>query len=62
LAPYTLKLTCNADGERPLKYQWLKDGKVLKYRRLDPKYVIIYEYDTKENLSPLAQIERTCDT
>jgi hypothetical protein len=36
-----LKLRCRADGEPPLKYQWLKDGKVLKYRRLDPKYVFI---------------------
>jgi hypothetical protein len=35
-----LKLRCRADGEPPLKYQWLKDGKVLKYRRLDPKYVL----------------------
>ncbi|CAB3994735.1 fibroblast growth factor receptor 2-like isoform X1 [Paramuricea clavata] len=33
-----LKLRCRADGEPPLKYQWLKDGKVLKYRRLDPKF------------------------
>ncbi|CAB3977038.1 fibroblast growth factor receptor 4-like, partial [Paramuricea clavata] len=33
-----LKLRCRADGEPPLKYQWLKDGKVLKYRRLDRKF------------------------
>ncbi|XP_028414936.1 fibroblast growth factor receptor 2-like [Dendronephthya gigantea] len=33
-----LKLRCAADGEPPLKYQWLKDGKVLTYRRLDPKF------------------------
>ena len=34
-----VKLCCPADGEPPLKYQWFKDGKVLNYRRLDPKYV-----------------------
>ncbi|XP_028403305.1 fibroblast growth factor receptor-like 1 [Dendronephthya gigantea] len=32
-----LRLRCAADGEPPLKYQWLKDGKVLTYRGLDPK-------------------------
>ena len=36
-----LILRCPADGEPPLKYEWLKDGKVLKYRRLDPKYVCL---------------------
>ena len=36
-----VRLRCPADGEPPLKYQWLKDGKVLKYRRLDTKYVFI---------------------
>ena len=35
-----LKMRCAADGEPPLKYQWLKDGKVLTFRRLDPKYVL----------------------
>ncbi len=35
-----IKMRCpTADGEPPLKYQWLKDGKVLKYRQLYPKYV-----------------------
>ncbi|XP_028416303.1 fibroblast growth factor receptor 3-like [Dendronephthya gigantea] len=33
-----LKLRCAADGEPPLKYQWLKDGKIVTYRRLDPKF------------------------
>ena len=37
-----VKLRCAADGEPPLKYQWLKNGKVLNYRRLDPKYVQLY--------------------
>ena len=60
VARSNLKLVCNADGEHPLKYQWSKDGKVEKYRRPDSKYVI--RNDTKENLSPLAHIERTCDT
>ena len=35
-----LEMRCAADGEPPLKYQWLKDGKVLTHRRLDPKYVL----------------------
>mgnify|MGYP002803571037 CR=1 FL=1 len=39
-----MKLRCPADGEPPLKYQWLKDGKVLNYRRLDPKYVSVELY------------------
>ena len=34
-----MKLRCPADGEPPLKYQWLKDGKPITYRRLDAKYV-----------------------
>lgn len=34
-----VKLRCPADGERPLKYRWLKDRKPITYRRLDPKYV-----------------------
>ena len=36
-----MRLRCPADGEPPLKYQWLKDGRVLNYRRLDPKYVFM---------------------
>ncbi|XP_028416300.1 fibroblast growth factor receptor 3-like [Dendronephthya gigantea] len=36
-APYDITLRCPSDGEPPLKYQWLKDGKAVTYRRLDPK-------------------------
>ena len=35
-ASYSDKLKCNAKGTPPLKYTWLKDGKPLKGRRLDP--------------------------
>ncbi|XP_046851373.1 fibroblast growth factor receptor 2-like [Xenia sp. Carnegie-2017] len=33
-----LKLRCPADGERPLRYQWYKDGKPLQHRRLDASF------------------------
>ena len=35
----SVRFKCHADGEPPLKYQWLKDGKVLKYRLQKKKYV-----------------------
>lgn len=36
-ASSSTKLKCYVSGDRPLKYQWYKDGKRLLHRRLDPK-------------------------
>ena len=35
-ASHSVKLKCEAKGTPPLKYTWLKDGELLKGRRLDP--------------------------
>lgn len=35
-ASHSIKLKCQAIGAPPLKYKWLKDGKIVKKRRLDP--------------------------
>ena len=59
-ASHSVKLKCNAKGTPPLKYTWLKDGELLKGRRLDPYLNTSIWYLKLKDLVPKDAGQYTC--
>ena len=55
-----MKLRCKAVGAAPLKYIWLKDGKILRERKLDPYLNTSIWYLELKDLIPTDSGEYTC--
>ena len=55
-----MKLKCKAMGAAPLKYTWLKDGKILRGRKLDPYLNTSIWYLKLKDLVPGDAGEYTC--
>lgn len=59
-ASHSKKLSCLADGARPIKYHWLKDGKEIQKRRLDPYMTTTLSYLKLKELVPRDNGRYTC--
>ncbi|XP_073239422.1 fibroblast growth factor receptor 3-like isoform X2 [Porites lutea] len=57
---HSVMLKCKADGAAPLKYTWLKDGKILRGRTLDPYLNTSIWYLKLKDLVPGDAGEYTC--
>jgi len=59
-ASHTYRLRCQATGAQPLKYRWLKDGKKIGPRRLDPYLNDTLWYLKLKDLIPSDNGRYTC--
>ena len=59
-ASHSVKLKCKAKGAPPLNFTWLKDGELLKGRRLDPFLNTSVWYLKLKNLVPKDAGQYTC--
>lgn len=59
-ASHSIRLKCQATGAPPLKYKWLKDGKVVQKRRLDPYVNSSLWYLKLRDLVPTDSGRYTC--
>ncbi|XP_031562081.1 fibroblast growth factor receptor 2-like isoform X2 [Actinia tenebrosa] len=59
-ASHSKKLSCLADGAQPIKYHWLKDGKEIQKRRLDPYMSTTLSYLKLKEMVPRDNGKYTC--
>ncbi|KAJ7336589.1 Fibroblast growth factor receptor 4 [Desmophyllum pertusum] len=59
-AEHSIRLKCLATGAPPLKYTWLKDGKKMPRRRMDPYLNSSIWYLKLKNLVPYDSGKYTC--
>jgi len=59
-ASFTIRLKCKANGVRPLKYTWLKDGQKMPPRRMDPHLNTSLWYLKLKDLRPDDSGKYTC--
>jgi len=59
-ASRSIRMRCRARGAKPLKYRWLKDGKEIQRRRLDPYMNTALWYLRLKDLVPSDDGKYTC--
>ncbi|XP_032240703.1 fibroblast growth factor receptor 2 isoform X2 [Nematostella vectensis] len=59
-ASHSMRLRCQATGTPPLRYHWLKDGKEIKGRRLDPYMNTTLWFFRLKDLVPTDTGKYTC--
>lgn len=59
-ARHSYRLKCKASGSKPLKFQWLKDGRPSIHRRLQPRLKTNKWYLKLKDLVPLDSGRYTC--
>ena len=57
---HSVMLKCKAEGAAPLKYTWLKDGRILRARILDPYLNTSIWYLKLKDLAPGDAGQYTC--